>query len=52
MPVRLLSGAFLLVDGKAMDNFELIAAGAITLVAPVAGTGGCNLLEGSFAPRL
>ena len=51
MPVRLLTGIFLLTDGYAIDTYELVAAGVVTLIPPVAGNANCILLEGSFIPR-
>lgn len=51
MPVRLLRGFFLLLDGTVADNFEAIPAGVITLIPQVTGTAGCILFQGTFAPR-
>lgn len=51
MPVRLLRGYFLKIDGTASDNFEALATGTITLIPQVTGTAGCILFEGTFTPR-
>jgi hypothetical protein len=52
MPVRLLRGYFLKLDGTVGDDFETIAAGTITVIPQVTGTAGCILFEGTFSPRL
>ena len=51
MPVRLLRGFFLKIDGVVGDDFEALTVGVVTVIPPVTGTSGCVLLEGSFAPR-
>lgn len=51
MPVRLLRGYFLLLDGNVGDNFEAIGTGVVTVIPQVTGTAGCILFEGSFLPR-
>jgi hypothetical protein len=52
MPVRLLQGIFLRIDGIAADNLEDVAAGVVTSIPQITGTGGCILFEGSFIPRI
>lgn len=52
MPVRLLQGIFIRIDGIAADDFELIAAGTVTSIPQIHGTGGCILFEGMFSPRI
>jgi hypothetical protein len=51
MPVRLLTGIFIAIDGFAGDDFEAIAAGPVETLPQITGTGGCVLLEGQFVPR-
>jgi hypothetical protein len=51
MPVRLLRGFFLLLDGFVADNFEALPTGDITTIPQVNGNAGCILFAGSFFPR-
>ena len=51
MPVRLLRGFFILLDGLAADDFEALPIGDITTIPQVTGNAGCVLLQGEFAPR-
>jgi hypothetical protein len=51
MPVRLLVGRFLLLDGGAFDDLELVGTGVVTIIPQLVGNAGCVLLEGGFAPR-
>ena len=52
MPVRLLRGFFVKVDGQVGDDFEALATGTVTVIPKVTGNAGCVLLEGFFAPRI
>jgi hypothetical protein len=52
MPVRLGRGSFVLADGEAIDDFEALSVGAITLIPTVTGNAGCVLGDGTFIPRI
>lgn len=52
MPVRLLVGTFLLLDGIAADDFEALPIGDITTIPQITGNAGCILFAGSFFPRI
>ena len=52
MPVRLLTGYFLLLDGVVGDDFEALPIGTITLIPQINGNAGCVLMEGTFGPRI
>jgi len=51
VPVRLLRGYFLLLDGTVADDFESIPTGVVTSIPQVTGTAGCVLFIGTFLPR-
>lgn len=51
MPVRLLRGFFLLLDGTVGDDFEAIPTGVVMSIPQVTGTAGCVLFAGTFLPR-
>jgi len=51
MPVRLGRGSFLLTDGQAIDDYELLTDGAITTIPAITGSAGCALMDGTFIPR-
>ena len=52
MPVRLLVGRFLMLDGAAIDNLELVGTGVVTIIPLLTGNAGCTLMEGGFLPRI
>jgi hypothetical protein len=51
MAVRLLTGLFVKIDGSVFEDFEVLPAGAITVIPGIVGTSGCALLDGAFLPR-
>ena len=52
MPVRLGRGFFVLADGNAIDDFEVLASGTITTIPQIIGNAGCVLEVGIFVPRV
>lgn len=51
MQVRFLNGAFIKIDGEAIEDFEGLAAGAITQLPILTGTNGVSFQLGAFFPR-
>jgi hypothetical protein len=51
MAVRLLRGFFILHDGLATDEYELVPTGFITSIPQVIGSAGCQLALGFFITR-
>lgn len=51
MSARLLPTRFFKIDGFAIDDYESIVDGTITVMRFLQGNGGCALEEGTFVQR-